>query len=897
MKSNFSDYFDDLPIEETDLRLNTHISSNQSVSSFEVPLPPTISNQFNPNIESFPSQSTDTTSSSMTNIDYAAQTLMLENELKKSENNPDILFKLIYLYKKQNRYIDFENTVTKTLTLCPLSEQIWKDYFHYKISIASTFQQKYALIALFNKCLDDFYYPKVVFKFMKFLINLYNENTLNNIGNTFDEYPEISLQSIEKYFKKFISLCGIDVKNSSKIYDLYLKFEISMNKPKEEIFNIWKERFTAPQIIIDILYKEYQKWEENQSRITIIEDIYHKTQSITMDVIAFDEKFSSIINDSEEDNGNDFVLNLIKENIDFLSKININYVVLYYEKALEKYINDVELWKNYISFINEHKDTVIFTKRNVLKRACRSCNNNVVFTVLYLRELELNKVSIDDIQNEINRCLSLTKDNFISHDNSDYDSDIDTDNEFNIYKCEIIKYNLEFNVRHFILNDTNTNLIRALFTEAINSITSLNMNDYMNTVYHLWAEFECYKAKSVDMLSIVMNRVCALDESMNSFRAYIYYMKAIGNESDVRKVYKKAYDVFSKKEDMKDESDAIKNNWLSYEKLFGSAFNIKETIEYTKTDNNNNSNQSEKNNENKIIIKNIPIDYNENDLSVLLSSKCPLIEAKNIRLVRDDDGTSRRFAFVDFNTNEDAKKAVEGLNGVIINECTLTCAISKEGHNDSRTIFVNHIPLEATKENLLQLFKQYGTVLDVRIIVNPQTNKPKGYCYVEYSEDTNVDKCLSSHQENPIKLFDKELKIERSQSNWKLRNKIKYVAHVVNLNFELDEKELEDFIVSNCEIEKKNIVKILICRDEGRKKKSKGYGFIEFSDRESLQKAINKSGEKVKGRSIVISESKRNITEKKKKEDEVLSRKKRKRSKNDEKVTMSNDDFRKLFDN
>ena len=70
MKSNFSDYFDDLPIEETDLRLNTHISSNQSVSSFEVPLPPTISNQFNPNIESFPSQSTDTTSSSMTNIDY-----------------------------------------------------------------------------------------------------------------------------------------------------------------------------------------------------------------------------------------------------------------------------------------------------------------------------------------------------------------------------------------------------------------------------------------------------------------------------------------------------------------------------------------------------------------------------------------------------------------------------------------------------------------------------------------------------------------------------------------------------------------------------------------------------------------------------------------------------------
>ena len=904
MKNNFSDYFDAIVSEEQDIRINTHISSNQSVSSFEVPLPPSLSS-FNPNIESFPSQSTDTTSSSMTNIDYASQTALLEIELKKNENNPDILFKLIFLYKKQNRFIDFENTVLKAFALCPLSEQIWKDFFNYKLSISSSFQQKYALIPLFKTCLDDFYYAKIVVKFLKHLIALNSECNLN--GYSFEDYKEVSQKSIEDYFTKFIRIVGIDVKSSSKIYDLYLNFEIANNANSKFIFDIWKERLTYPQIIIDIIYKDYLKWEDDKMRIKQIEQIYKHTSSLTMNVIAFDEKFTSLINEeSGEENANVSVLKLIKDNFDLLTKINKMYIVLYYEKSLEKFINDFDLWNAYIDFISQNQTEInSITKSEILKRAYRCCNNNIIFTILYLREMEIENANCELIEKQIETFLSLTSRNFISA--NEYGES--ANETFKLYKCEVTKYNIEYNMRKIENNNNDVQIkkMRNIFKESIESFTSLNMIDYVNIAYHMWAEFECYKSKDIAMLNAVMTSVCENDRSINTYRAYIYYIKSIGNLSETRRVYKKAYDAFEG-----EEREMFKKNWLTWEKTFGNAKSINEAISYTKT--------KDKNmrifNKIKIIIKNISSDCNEANITQLMNEKCPLIDVNSVRVVRDENGISRKFAFVDLNTENDAKEVISQLNGIAMNNGMITCAISKEGKNDERTVFVNNISYESTKEEILNIFSQYGPVLDVRIIMNPQTNKPRGYCYVEFSDEDSVNNCIEKTRNEPLNMLGRRLKIEKSQSAWKLRNKVKFVAHIINLSFDLNEEELESFLVNICEVNKENIEKVLICRDEKKKNKSKGYGFIEFNDRESLMKTIEKSGSMLKGRSVIITESKRSITEKKNYVEDIkiedndkgneLSGKKRKRGKqndNDDeeidmnKKKMNNNDFKKLFNN
>ena len=145
--------------------------------------------------------------------------------------------------------------------------------------------------------------------------------------------------------------------------------------------------------------------------------------------------------------------------------------------------------------------------------------------------------------------------------------------------------------------------------------------------------------------------------------------------------------------------------------------------------------------------------------------------------------------------------------------------------------------------------------------------------------------------------------LQKSISNEKLRNQVKYVIYCSNLNFKTKKEHLEDFLINEGKIEKNNILKILICKDENDK--PKGYGFIEFINKEDMDKAIQLNGKILKGRNIIINESKRNITVKKKINEEKINNNqmlKKKISINDDndeentivkKQKLSNKDFRK----
>ena len=148
--------------------------------------------------------------------------------------------------------------------------------------------------------------------------------------------------------------------------------------------------------------------------------------------------------------------------------------------------------------------------------------------------------------------------------------------------------------------------------------------------------------------------------------------------------------------------------------------------------------------------------------------------------------------------------------------------------------------------------------------------------------------------------------LQKSISNEKLRNQVKYVIYCSNLNFKTKKEHLEDFLINEGKIEKNNILKILICKDENDK--PKGYGFIEFINKEDMDKAIQLNGKILKGRNIIINESKRNITVKKKINEEKINNNqmlKKKISINDDndeentivkKQKVTNKDFKKLFD-
>ncbi len=71
-----------------------------------------------------------------------------------------------------------------------------------------------------------------------------------------------------------------------------------------------------------------------------------------------------------------------------------------------------------------------------------------------------------------------------------------------------------------------------------------------------------------------------------------------------------------------------------------------------------------------------------------------------------------------------------------------------------KKIFVGNLSWKVTEEDLRPLFEQFGTVVSLRIVTDPYTQKSKGFGFVEMADSDAVQKA--------IKELDNTIFMERS---------------------------------------------------------------------------------------------------------------------------------------
>ena len=823
-------------------------------------------------------------------IDKEIKELTKEFELSDKKEKEEILYRLIYLYKKkenhqqEKNYIEF--CIKKDIIL---SEEIWLDYI--KIKKQENKMNYDEIINIYLKSLEDFICPKIIYEFFNYILD--NEKIMN--------YTKCDI-----YFNKYIIKGLFSPEYSIKIFDLFYKFnkllygkiKIEEKNLKEYIKNkLNKECFLLKNEIkqIFIQYNEYKisKTEklffifDNQDEEEEEEEKEDIQQNIIFKMNEFNIQYNLLFNESFEDSN--LIIDHLESNINLLLKVNEKYIIYYYEKTLSKYVNNHELWSKYLYILDNINNNQI-SKLEKIKLACKCCKKSGEFIVEYLSCLEKNNVK--DLPNIIDNILN--------------------DENYNKKIEDIYEYYLQYKIRNTKdINNNEIKLIRELFQKCLSSIQNYNINEFTAKILHMWTEFEVYKTKDKNMFFNLMKKICLnLDKSINSFRAFIYYAKSFpNNELQIREIYKLSY------ENLKDEEQLIiYNSWLQWELLFGDINSINE-LKQLSNDNNlknifNNKDISEENKQ--VFIKGISPEITEEELKEYINKKAPLIKYKNIRLVLDLNGKNKGFAFIDFENQNIAKKFIDIMNDennnkdITLKNSELICALSlspKSGKNDKRTLFVNNLPFDVKKEQIKLLFKDFGNILDIRIIYNPHTQKPRGYGYVEFEEENTIDEIINSDKK--FEINGRKIMVSKSISVEKLRNAIKYVLHISNLNFKVKEKDIEELISKYIDKEK-DLKKIFLCKDEDDK--FKGYGFIEFKNKESFDKILKLNGIIFKGRNLVIKESTRNITEKSENNKQFIN-KKRKKSKtyeesdiNDDNINnknkkkkMNNSDFKKFF--
>lgn len=187
---------------------------------------------------------------------------------------------------------------------------------------------------------------------------------------------------------------------------------------------------------------------------------------------------------------------------------------------------------------------------------------------------------------------------------------------------------------------------------------------------------------------------------------------------------------------------------------------------------------------NNCCIKNIPEHFTEEDLKNLFVEFGTPVSYK---IMKDENGKSKKFGFVSMSNHEEAVQAVENLNNRKIEDQIIKCeyAIPKQDNKqynhyyhhqtkpddnkkyNGRNLYVRNFDETVTDDELVQIFSHFGEVVSAKVIHDEEGNSKK-YGFVCFKTVEEASNCLKKQ----ILIHDKKCfvapavtKDQRSKSN------------------------------------------------------------------------------------------------------------------------------------
>jgi len=156
-----------------------------------------------------------------------------------------------------------------------------------------------------------------------------------------------------------------------------------------------------------------------------------------------------------------------------------------------------------------------------------------------------------------------------------------------------------------------------------------------------------------------------------------------------------------------------------------------------------------------------------------------------------------------------------------------------------RKVFVGGVRPETSDEQFKQYFEAFGALDDCIHIRNKETKASKGFGFVTFSDNDDVDKCLAA---KPHNLNGKEVEVKRAVPRDQPQERCKkiFVGGLPDTN----EGDLKEFFetygtVTQCQFK----------RDKNTGK-GRGFGFVSFEDFDTVDKLVIMRHVKFQGRDI-----------------------------------------------
>uniref|UniRef100_A0A7N6AKI2 Polyadenylate-binding protein n=1 Tax=Anabas testudineus TaxID=64144 RepID=A0A7N6AKI2_ANATE len=222
------------------------------------------------------------------------------------------------------------------------------------------------------------------------------------------------------------------------------------------------------------------------------------------------------------------------------------------------------------------------------------------------------------------------------------------------------------------------------------------------------------------------------------------------------------------------------------------------------------------------------------------------------KVVCDENG-SKGYGFVHFETHEAAERAIEKMNGMLLNDRKVFVGRFKsrkerEAELGARAreftnVYIKNFGEDMDDEKLKELFGKYGPALSIRVMTD-ENGKSKGFGFVSFERHEDAQKAVDDM--NGKELNGRQVYVGRAQKKGERQNELKRKfeqmkqdrmtryqgvnLYVKNLDDGLDDERLrKEFSPFG------TITSAKVMMEGGR---SKGFGFVCFSSPEEATKAV-----------------------------------------------------------
>lgn len=321
----------------------------------------------------------------------AAEIERLKDVILTNPFSYDDYVKLISLLRSAGELEDVREVREQFAKRFPLSPSLWKEWICDEERMATTPEEKQSVIDLFERAVQDYVSVDLWVEYCQFMMSLMNTQS--------------GLEKVREVVSKAISFVGLDPSQGSLIWSFWIEFEKALlqlatteedrKSQVEKIYDVYRRMLRVPHLSMEETLEEFVAFVEEMKESVPFPDVervkseYESTLKKLQQLIPYEE---SLLKADESSRREEYM-----KYIEFAeSKCDPATTQSLYERSVTNHCLHVDLWTKYVDYLESRLKSLDVSSR-VLFRATRNCPWSSLLWIKYLRCLERYSVPRNEV--------------------------------------------------------------------------------------------------------------------------------------------------------------------------------------------------------------------------------------------------------------------------------------------------------------------------------------------------------------------------------------------------------------------------------------------------------------------------------------------------------------------